>query len=269
MTRAAIRTAPFAAIGVAAAIGFAACDCTAAEDTFGLDNAHRTLLIYLGRLAYPIGLEAPSHIDPPHLFGGLALLAIAAWLLAAGPAIARVGVVWMLLAIVPHALIEDHTAHRFVYLATPGFALGAAGAALALAPALRRVAPALPMLVGAVLVVAIAPWYAWQTHAQADTYRISTGNWKLLHDEAARVFPEVPPGSRVEIIGGPLTHPLDNFFVMPALGYTIWSPGLKLQTFGPDDPYVATLRMSDNPYVAEFRGRTLVPLRRDRADQPP
>lgn len=266
ITRAALRTLPFAAIGFAAAASFTACDCTAAEDTFGLDNVHRAVLIYLGRLAYPIGLEPPSYIDAPHLYGGLALLLVSAFVLVLGPPIARVGVAWMLLAIVPHALIEDHTAHRFVYLATPGFALALAGVVMSVAPMLRRVAPALPAVIGAAVFVVFAPWYAWQTHTQTEPYRVSTGDWKLLHDEAARVFPEVPPGARVEIVGGPLTHPLDNFFVMPALGYTIWSPAVKLQTFAPDDPYVATLRASDNPYVAEFRGRTLVPLR---PDQPP
>jgi hypothetical protein len=267
--RATVRTLPFAAIGFAAAIGFTACDCTAAEDTFGTANVHRAALIYLGRLAYPIGLEPPSYIDPPHLYGGLALLAVSGALLAAGPAIGRVGVVWMLLAIVPHALIEDHTAQRFVYLATPGFAMAAAGAGVSIEPVLRRAHRLLPAAAGLALLGAVAPWYAWQTHAQTEPYRVATGNWKLLRDELERVFPDVPPGSRVEIIGGPLTHPLDNFFVMPAVGFTIWSPEVTLQTFAPDDPYVATLRASGNPYVAEFRGRTLVPLRLVPDDQPP
>jgi len=266
LVRAGVRTLPFAAAGLLAAASFVACDCTAAEDAFGVQNVHRAMLIYLGRLVYPIGLEPPSYIDAPHLYGALALASVSAWMLGFGPAIGRVGVLWMLLAIVPHALIEDHTAQRFVYLATPGFALVFAGSVVAVGPVFRRVAPALPAFAGIAVFVAVAPWYAWQTHTQTEPYRVSTGNWKLLHDEAARVFPEVPAGSRVEIIGGPLTHPLDNFYVMPALGYTIWSPDVRLQTFARDDPYATTLRISNNPYIAEFRGRTLIPLR---SGQPP
>ena len=62
----------------------------------------------------------------------------------------------------------------------------------------------------------------------------------------------IPPGARVEVIGGRLTHPLDNFFVMPALGWTIWNPGVTLQTFAEDDPYVAKLRASSKGYDRAF-----------------
>jgi hypothetical protein len=258
--RAGLRTLPFAALGLATAISFTVCDCTAAEDTFGQDNIHRTLLIYLGRLVYPIGLEPPSYIDPPHLIGGLALLAASAIALAVGNAATRIGAAWMLLAIVPHALIQDHTAHRFVYVAAPGFALLVAGIIAAVEPYARRQGAAVALGAAALAFVGIAPWYAWQTHTQNDRYAELTGDWKLLHDEVERVFPEVPPGSSVEVIGGPLVHPLDNFFVMPALGYTIWGPDVILQTVDEHDPYADEVRASDNPYAAEFDGRTLVPL---------
>jgi len=260
IVRASLRSLPFAALGLATAISFAACDCTAAEDTFGTENVHRAFLIYLGRLVYPAGLEPPTYIDPPHLVAGIALLLVSAAALAAGNASARVGVAWMVLAIAPHALIEDHTAHRFVYLATPGFALLVAGLVAIAEPHLRRLgdAPAIAVLV--LLVAAVVPLYAWQSHRENDVYARLTGDWRLLHDEVDRVFPFVPRGSTVEVVGGPLTHPLDNFFVMPALGYTIWGPGVILQTVASDDPYADDVRTGDNPYAAEFDGRRLQPL---------
>jgi hypothetical protein len=268
--RTAARSTPFAAIGLAAAISFTACDCTAANDTFGLDNAHRTFLIYSGRLLYPIGLEPPQYIDPPHLLAGIALLGATAVVLVAGPAIARVGAVWMVLAIVPHALIETHTAHRFLYLATAGFALMAGGAVAWLQQVHgARGQPLIPtrdpsvssaLVAAGILFALIVPWYAWQTHLQNEPYRNATADWRLLHDEAERVFPNVPPGETVEIIGGPLTHPLDNFFVMPALGATIWGRGVRLQTIAEGDAYADAVRDGDNPFAAEFDGRDLRPI---------
>jgi hypothetical protein len=260
VTRAAVRAVPFAVIGFAAALAVKACDCTEASSVYSLDHAPRVFLIYAGRLLYPIGLEPPSYIDPPHLYASIVLLGAAAWLLARGPAIGRVGAAWMLLAIVPHIFVEDHTANRFTYLATPGFAMLAAGCAMAVEPHMRRVHAMAPALAGAAVLALVAPWYATQTHLQNEPWRRITADWRHLHDELRRTYPEVPPGARVEVIGGRLTHPLDNFFVMPALGWTIWSPAVTLQTFSEDDPYAAKVRASGNPYAAEFRDRLLVPL---------
>lgn len=262
LLRAALRTLPFAAIGFIIAIGVRACDCTEASSVYSLDHAPRVFLIYTGRLLYPIGLEPPSYIDPPHLYAAAALLALSAVMLAFGPRVGRVGIVWMLLAIVPHIFVETHTANRFTYLATPGFAMVVAGYALMLEPYAARVHRALPLAAGVLAIALIAPWYAWQTHLQNEPWRRTTANWHQLHDDAGRLFPDVPPGARVEIVGGPLTHPLDNFFVMPALGWTIWNPRVTLQTFAPDDPYVAKIRASSNPYAAEYRDGHLIPLAR-------
>jgi hypothetical protein len=242
-------------------VSFAACDCTAAEDTFGMANAHRTFVIYLGRLAYPVGLEPPTHIDAPHLVAGLGLLLASAGALAFGNAAMRVGVAWMALAIVPHALIEDHTAHRFLYVATAGFALLAGGIVAAVEPHARRLGPVGALAAGSLVFVLVAPWYGWQTHRENDEYARLTGDWRLLHDEAKETFPVAPPGATVEVVGGPLTHPLDNFFVMPALARTIWGPNVRLQTFAEDDPYADAIRAGENRYAAEFDGDDLVPLR--------
>jgi hypothetical protein len=257
IVRASVKTLPLAAIALATAGAVAVCDCTEADSVYAIEHAHRVMLIFSGRLLYPIGLEPPTFIDAPHLWAGMGLLAASAALFVFGGAIGRVGVVWVVLALVPHIFISTHTANRFTYLATPGFALAVAGAVEVVWPYARRAGPA---LVGAAL-VAGAPWYAWQTHLQNEPWRETTENWELLHDEAERVFPAVPPGSRVEIIGGPLVHPIDNFFVMPALGYTIWGPDVTLQTFAADDPYVERLLASENPFIAEFQGDELEPLR--------
>jgi hypothetical protein len=260
--RAALRSLPFAALAAIVLLAVRTCDCTEASSVYSVDNAPRAFLIYMGRLVYPIGLEPPTSIDAPHLIAATALLAVSGAMLVRGPAIGRVGAAWMVLAIVPHIFIETHTATRFTYMPTAGFALLVAGCVIALEPMLSRGGAMAPAIVGVAAVVAIAPWYAVETHRQNDAYRDTTENWRLLHDEVERVFPDVPPGARVEIIGGPLVHPLDDFYVMPALGYTIWSPGVTLQTFAVDDPYAATLRGSSNPYVGEFEGRVLVPVRR-------
>ncbi len=269
LARTLLRTLPFAIIGFATALYFTTCGCTAAEDTFGLENVHRTFLIYAGRLVYPVGLEPPSYIDPPHLGFGLALLVACGLMLAFGPSIGRIGAVWLLLAIVPHALIETHTAHRFVYLAMPGFALFVGGAVAWMAERFEQHKTAgrrelSSMLVAAAILFAIAlPWYAWQTHLQNDAYFVATEDWRTLHDDLQRTFPAVESGATVEVIGGPLTHPLDNFYVMPALGYTIWGPDVGLQTIAADDPYAETVRGGANRYAAEFEGPRLVPLHED------
>ena len=261
LLRASLRTLPFAVIGFVAVLAVRACDCTEASTVYSFDHAPRVFLIYSGRLLYPIGLEPPSYIDAPHLYASFALLALAAWMLAFGPRIGRVGAVWMLLAIVPHIFVETHTANRFTYLATPGFVMLIAGYIIVLEPGLRRVHLALPAVLAAAALVLVTPWFAWQTHLQNEPWQRTTTNWRQLHDEVIRLYPDVPPNSRVEIVGGPLTHPLDNFFVMPALAATIWGPTVTLQTFATDDPYVAKLRTTANPYVAEYRDGHLVPLR--------
>ncbi len=262
LLRAALRTLPFALIGFVAVLAVRACDCTEASTVYSLDHAPRVFMIYAGRLLYPIGLEPPQYIDPPHLYAAFVLLALAAAMLAIGPRIGRVGAVWMVLAIVPHIFVETHTANRFTYLATPGFVMVVAGYVILLEPLLRRVQSRLPVVLAVAALVLVTPWFAWQTHLQNEPWQRVTMNWHHLHDDAVRLYPHVPPNSRVEVVGGPLVHPLDNFFVLPALAATIWGPSVTLQTFAPDDPYVAKLRTSPNPYVAEYRDGELVPLER-------
>lgn len=259
--RATVRTLPFAALAFTAAIAFTSCDCTAAEETYEIGSVHRAFLIYTGRLLWPVGLEGtPSYIDAPHLVAGLALTAIAGAAFVRGNALARLGVAWMVLALVPHVLIATHTAPRFTYIATAGFALLVAGIAVGVAPWLRRAHVAAPAVAGIVAIAAVAPWYAIETHLQNEPWREDTEDWQLLHDELLRVFPEVPPGAWVQVIGGPLTHPINNFHVMPAMAWTMWNPDVTLHTYAPDDPFAAQVRASANPYAAEFRDGRLVPL---------
>jgi hypothetical protein len=259
--RAALRSAPFAALGLFAVLAVRQCDCTEASSVYGLDNAHRAFLIYSGRLAYPIGLEPPTYIDAPHLYAGIALIAAALAMLAFGPAIGRIGAAWMALGILPHIFIETHTANRFTYLATPGFALLAAAAAIVAAGWMRRIDARAPLVAGAFALGFVAPWYAMQTHLQNEPWRQTTARWQRLHDDAKAAFPSVPAGARVEVVGGPLVHPLDNFFVMPALARTMWGPDAGLQTFGEDDPYATSVRTGANPFAMEYRDGHYVPLR--------
>jgi len=259
--RAILRALPFVILGCVVALGVSQCDCTEASDVYSRENAVRTFFIYAGRLLWPIGLEPPTYIDPPHLYTAIVLLALSGVMLGVGPAVGRVGVVWMLLAIVPHVFVKTHTANRFTYLAAPGFALLAAGYVLLVARLLARAPSAVPAALLAATLAVVAPWYAWQTHLQNEPWRAATANWQHLHDELVRTYPSLPAGAHVEVIGGPFTHPLDQFFVMPALAYTTWGAGRNLTTFAEDDPFATTLRSSAgspaHPYVAEFDGSEL------------
>jgi hypothetical protein len=262
--RAMLRTLPFAILGGLVVFGVSQCDCTEASDVYSREHALRTFFIYAGRLLWPVGLEPPTYIDPPHFYAAIVLLALSGVMLGAGPAVGRVGVVWMLLAIVPHIFVKTHTANRFTYLAAPGFALMAAGYVVLAARVLARAPSATPAALLAGTLAVVVPWYAWQTHLQNEPWRAATANWQYLHDELVRTYPSLPVGAHVEVIGGPFTHPLDQFFVMPALASTTWGAGRNLTTFAADDPFAMTLRSSAgtpaHPYVAEFDGARLRPL---------
>ena len=167
----------------------------------------------------------------------------------------------MALGILPHIFIETHTATRFTYLATPGFALLAAGSAIVAERTLRRIDIRAPVIAGAFTLGLIAPWYAMQTHLQNEPWRRTTSNWQRLHDDLKAAYPSTPPGARVEVMADRSVHPLDNFFVMPALAGTMWGPDAGLQTFAEDDPYAATVLSATNLYAMQYRDGRYARLR--------
>ncbi|MCH8849345.1 MAG: hypothetical protein IIC89_00805, partial [Chloroflexi bacterium] len=99
-------TVSFGAIGGAALIAFVACNCTEAANpvVFGSgDHIIGNTWIFLGRLIYPIGFEArPGEVEAAHLMAGVVLALLLVILLVRGPGLARIAVVFLALALLPH-----------------------------------------------------------------------------------------------------------------------------------------------------------------------
>lgn len=263
--RAAWCTAPLAAISFATAIAFTACGCNEAESVWGTEFVEEQTVIYLGRMLYPVGLELPTEIGTAHGIAAPLLLAIMALTAMRGPRIGMVGSAWVLLAIAPHVFIEYVTASRYLYLAAPGFAMLFASTAIMVVDWVRaRGWPARGdalAVAGVALVAALFGWYAYQTVRQDDHFADTTAQWRRFHEDVTRVYPEVPPGARVEIIGGPFQKADYQYYILPAFAVTTWGPGRSLQDWEPGSLPAEIALASDNPYVAEYRDGELVPLR--------
>jgi hypothetical protein len=256
--RAIARTAPFAIVGFATAGAFAACGCNEA-DVWGTGYAWNQTLIYMGRLLYPVGLELPTEVGAAHMIGAAVLAAIMIAVAAFGPKIGRIGVLWTLLALAPHVFIEYFTASRYLYLPSPGLALVLASVAIMAAKPLARVQPrALVVAAGGVIVAVTCGWYAYQTVEQNDHFADTTGDWRRFHADVVRVFPEVPEGERVVIIGGPFQKYEYQIYILPAFAETAWGPGRTLQDYEPGSLPAQLALSSGSPYVAEYRDGLLV-----------
>lgn len=261
--RAIVRSAPFAVLGFATAGTFLACGCNEGTSVWGTSDAWNQTLIYAGRLVYPIGLELPQHVSTAHMFGA-AVLAIAIVIVSAfGPKIARVGSLWLILALAPHVFIQYFTASRYLYLPSIGFALLFASLAILVGEPLSRLQPRLALLAGAPLLAALFGWYAYQTVQQNDHFASATGDWRRFHRDVTRVFPTVPAGTRVMIIGGPFQKYEYQIYILPAFAQTTWGPGVTITDMEPGSLPASLALVSDSPYVAEYRGGDLVRLHDD------
>ncbi len=259
--RASWRSAPIVAIGAAALLSFFACGCNeASTDFFGGQNAGRIFFVYLGRIVYPIGLEPPTQIHWPHGIAAAAVLALMAIVAVRGPAAARIGALFMLLATIPYTWVWVFTAPRYTYQATAGFAI-LAPAVLAALHARFPMAwrPALA-LAGVPLIAALAAWYSWQTIEQGKPFKQQTDDWEMLVKDVRRVFPDVPPGSRVVIIGGPWTDPIYQFKVMPAIAHVTWNTRVRMYSVPPgsEGAREALEEREPNWLVARYEGDELV-----------
>ncbi len=239
----ALHAAPYAVIGGAALVSLAACDCTsvASGGTYGFGgHVDGNLLLYLGRLLYPVGMEPPGDPNAAHAVAGLALAVVALAALARGPNVARFAAMFLLLALAPYVPLKLWSAPRYVYLASIPFALLAAAAlreALLHAQRLRPVMPGASALPVALTVVAVGvlAFYGWQTVSQNRDFGDGTGEWEALVSGLERAYPELPPESTVYVRGGPLTVPLLQCAVLPALGEVLWGDVKLFTTLG-DDP---------------------------------
>jgi hypothetical protein len=260
LRRAAIRTAPLAAIALATAISFAACQCNEGSEVWGTQYVWRQTVIYLGRLLYPVGLELPTDVGAPHAAGAFVLAGIMAVASLWGPKIARVGTLWALLAVAPSVFIEYFTASRYLYVPALGYAMLAVGAGIMVADRLPRIEPRVVAVTGGALGAALFGWYAYQTVRQDEHFADATAAWRAYRDDVTRIWPEAPAGTRVITIGGPFQKYEYQLYILPAFAETTWGEGVTLQDYEPGSLPAQLALVSGSPYVAEYRDGELVQL---------
>jgi hypothetical protein len=264
--RSVLLTAPLGLVALATAVSFAACQCNEGTEVWGTSYVWRQTLIYLGRMLYPVGLELPTDVGAPHAIGAVVLVATMIVASIWGPAIGRVGSLWVLLAVGPHVFIEYFTASRYLYLPAPGYAMLFAAVAIMSADWLRsanrlRGIDARPLaLAGAVALAALCGWYAYQTVRQNDHFADTTGQWGSYRDDVTRVWPVVPPGEQVVTIGGPFQKYEYQLYILPAFAETTWGPTRKLNDYEPGSLPAQLALASGSPYVGEYRNGELVPV---------
>lgn len=263
LVRALARSAPFALIGFATAGAFWACGCNEGANVWGTDYAWNQSLIYMGRMLYPVGLELPTGVSASHAIAAAAL-AVMMLLALTGPRSGRwlgaIGALWTLLAIAPHVFIVYFTASRYLYLPAPGFAMLIAALAIMLEDRLDGIDGRALAIGGIIALTALSAWYAYQTVEQNAYFANTTGEWRAFHRDVTRVFPQVPAGERVVIIGGPFQDYAYQIHILPALAVTTWGPGRTLQDFEPGSLPAQIALGTRSPYIAEYRDGVLVPL---------
>jgi len=248
--RIALVSLPYAAMGVAALSGFGACRCTEA-DVYSRDAVFSNLWVYLGRLLYPIDMELPGSVHAAHKVAGGVVFAIALIALVRGPALARIGAAWLVIALVPFLPLGLWSAQRYVYLASVPFAILAAVSLRELVRATMRFAPAAPALLafGALSAIALLSWQTWE---QNQTMAAASDRWHDLVTtiEQSDIDPE--PGSTVYLRGGPITDFLSQCAVMPALGQVLWDD-VRLFTNAPDALQSYRVRPGYVVYVFDYQ----------------
>lgn len=249
--RVALATAPFALIAAASLIALGACRCTEAArpEVFQINaDAIGNAWIFLGRLVYPVTMSIPGAVESEHTWAALACVALLVVMAVRGPALARISVVFLLLALAPYAPIAFRLAPRYVYLASIPFAVILALAAWDAARAAARVAPVAPYALAAAgaLVLGLYGWRAWEDNRIIETE--SAKFEELVRGLEAR-YPDLPAGSSVYVLGGPLTNPLFQFEVLPAVAETLWG-GVELRAV-PED-WTRFCRPQGELFVVEY-----------------
>jgi len=257
LRRSVLRVLPFAAVGLATAISFTACGCNEGTEVWGTAYVWDQSLIYLGRLLYPVGLELPNDVGTPHAIAAFVLVGLMLTVAVAGPAIGRVGALWVVLAVGPHVFIEYFTASRYLYLPAPGYALLVAALTILAANHLRFVPARVLALVAVAGFAALFAWYAYQTVRQDEHFRDATSAWRRYHDDVTGVWPTVPAGEQVITIGGPFQKYEYQLYILPAFAETTWGEGRKLNDYEPGSLPAQLALSSGSPFVAEYRDGVL------------
>ena len=258
--RLALLISPYGLIGGSALIGFTACQCTVAarEQFFVLDDhIIGNLWIYLGRLLYPIGMEWPGQVGTAHLVAGPVVAALAGAALLRGPALARICVVFLFLALVPYLPLDWALAPRYVYMAAIPFSMLAA---FVFAEVARRGASLSPALPRVLIVVAfgVMGLYSWQTWEQNQAFASGPADWRTLVTGLQERYPDLPQGSRVVVRGGPLTSPFWQGPVLGSVGEVLWGD-VELFTV-PEGTLRVCARPGGELYVVDFDGGRFTPV---------
>ena len=254
--RLALLVAPYAAIGGAALIGFGACRCTEAASVYSTGVVFENFWIYLGRLLYPIGLELPGRVGDAHLVAGLVTAALSLLMLVRGPALARVCVVFLVLALIPYLPIEFALATRYVYLAAIPFSILAAILFAEAAAYGGRITPLLPPAL-ALVAFSVLGFYGWQTWSQNEFIADGSAQWRQLVTGLQERYPELPQGSQLYLRGGPLAQGYSPF-VAPSVGEVLWSD-VALQIV-PEGAETICARPGSEVFVLDFDGGRFTPV---------
>jgi hypothetical protein len=111
---------------------------------------------------------------------------------------------------------------------------------------------------GAIGACAVFGWFAYQTIEQNEHFADATGDFERFERDVTAVFPDVPSGARVEIIGGPFQRYEYQLFILPSFAETVWGPNRSLQDYEPGSLPAEIALASENPYVAEYLDGQLV-----------
>lgn len=251
---------PYGLVGGAALVALGTCRCTEAADLYvSGDHVIGNLWLYLGRLLYPVGMEPPGEPSTAHLVAGLTLATLSVAALLRGPALARISVLFLLLALVPYMPLKLWSAPRYVYLASIPFSILAA---LFFAEAARygsRLTPALPAVL-ALVAFGVLALYGWQTWNQNQFIAAWSTRWHTLVVGLQQRYPDLPDGSTVYVHGGPFTDPLFQCRVLPAVGELLWGDDVKLFAFYTIYMVGHRIRPGYQVFVAEYSGGRLVPM---------
>jgi hypothetical protein len=118
-------------------------------------------------------------------------------------------------------------APRYVYISSIPFAILAALLVADVGRQAARLSPALPLALG-VAAVGVLVVYSWQTWQQHNDFDARTEQWEDIATSVKDRYPDLPPGSRVYVRGGPLTDAIWQFTVLPAYGTVLWDEGVDL-----------------------------------------
>jgi hypothetical protein len=249
---------PFVALGGVALVGFGACGCTEGADVYVWDERVLTnVWLYLGRLLYPVEIGAPNEISKAQLVAGSATLVVAYAAVVRGPALARIAVVFLALALAPYLPNGLWSAARYTYLASIPFSILGALLFREAGRYAGRLAPAAAVSI-ALVAVGVLGLYAWQSWSQNEAFDAESERWEQLVAGVRDAYPELPAGATVYVRGGPVTGYLFQCTALPAAGQAVWGD-VNLFTFLGGDLDGYRIRAGYDVRVLDARNGAFVP----------